>query len=154
MRRGQPGERRTASAEAVARVAARREDGKAPVAAATWHAAPAIGDGLAHTFPPGTLKQADWLWADALLDGDDLAVFELQLREGADGPAFSMTFGLVNQAQRGSPCRWRRRSKPLAVPAVGPFLKPLCGGDRVDLARVDRMVLRVHLKGPEPRGGA
>lgn len=117
----------------------------------TWYQAEAIGDGLGFTFPAGTLAQARFLQADFLLDGIHLAVFVLSLREGEDGPEFGYSFGLLNQ------CSARMRMPLEAVnmnrwryPREGAFLKPRCGGQRVDLSKVDRMTIRVEHKGPRP----
>ena len=125
----------------------------APIAGATWFTAAETGAGFEFRFPAGALAGARYLTADWLLDGNQLAVFFLYLSEGesGDGPAFRMSFGLLNQ------CLARMRVPLEAVnqnrwryPREGAWLKPLCGGDRVDLARVDRMRIVVERKGPDP----
>jgi hypothetical protein len=129
----------------------RVDEDDAPISGATWYVVEAVGDGLAFEFPVGALAAYRYLTADLLLDGSYLAVFNLLLQEGADGPTFVMSFGLLNQvsARLRMPLeavnqnRWR-------YPREGAWLKPLCGGDRVDLARVDRMQLVVNRKGPDP----
>ncbi len=129
----------------------RVNDADAPMPGATWYIAEALDDGLTFEFPEGALEGYDYLTADLLLDGEYLAVFNLLLQEGVDGPTFVMSFGLLNQvsARMRVPLeavnqnRWR-------YPREGAWLKPLCGGDRVDLAKVDRMRLVVNRKGPDP----
>ena len=125
--------------------------GDAVLPGATWYEAEASGAGLAFSFPPGTLADAACLTADWLLDGIQLAVFAVELQEGEDGLLFRMSFGLLNQ------CAARMRVPLEAVdqnrwryPREGAWLKPLCSGDRVDLAQVDRMRLVLVRKGPDP----
>ncbi len=116
-----------------------------------WFEAQHENDGLLYAFEPGTLSQFTYLTTDLLLDGSELAVFALTLQEGEDGPAFRYSFGLLNL------CSARLRLPLEAVnqnrwryPREGALLKPLCWGDRVDLARVDRMALTLLRKGPHP----
>ncbi len=118
---------------------------------AVWYEAKQENDGLFFAFPAGTLAQFRYLTADLLLDGDELAVFALTLQEGENGPAFRLSFGLLNQ------CQARMRMPLEAVnqnrwmyEREGAWLKPLCWGDRVDLARVDRMGFSVMRKGATP----
>ncbi len=123
----------------------------APIAAATWYEASEIGDGMSYTFAPGALTDANWLWADMLADGKFTGILQLALQEGADGPTFMMVFTLLNQcsARMRVPLeaisfnRWRYERE-------GAWLKPLVAGQRVDLARVDRMTLTVLRKSPLP----
>jgi len=127
------------------------EDATAPLPDAAWYTAPSPGDGLAYTFPAGALAEARYLTADTLLDGEHLAVFALQLQEGETGPTFVMSYGLLNQcsARMRVPLeavnqnRWRYERE-------GAWLKPTCGGQRVDLHKVDRLRLIILRKGPEP----
>lgn len=126
-------------------------EGEGLIEAAVWYEAEQVGDGLAFELPTGALAGAQCLWADMLLDGDRLAVFQLALREGPDGPRFVLTFALLNQ------CSARMRM-PLAatdqnrwrLPRQAAWLKPMCGGDRVDPAKVDRMTLTVLRKSDGP----
>ena len=128
-----------------------KQPGEPPLPNATWFCAEEIGDGLRYTFPPGTLRQFTWLSADFLLDGSHLGVFVLTLCEGETGPAFGYSFGLLNQcsARLRMPLetvnqnRWR-------YPREGAFLKPRCQGERVDLSKVDRMLLTVEHKSSPP----
>ena len=112
----------------------RSEDGAAPVPGAKWHVAEAAGDGMEFRFPKGTLAKAKCLTSDMLLDGRELAVFAMVLREGDNGRAFRFSFGALNQ------CSFRVRvdlglvdQSRWMVDREGAFLKPICGGDRVDL---------------------
>ncbi len=123
----------------------------APLSGAMAYVAPEVEAGLIYRFETGVLSDAQYLTADWLLDGDQLAVFSLFLQEGKAGPSFRMSFGLLNQ------CSARMRVPLEAVnqnrwryPREGAWLKPLCGGDRVDLNKVDRMIIRLERKGPDP----
>ncbi len=85
------------------------------------------------------------------MDGHALAVFELVLREGDDGPAFSMTFGTLNQ------CKARIRIPVVAATQgrwryarEGAWLKPTCGGQSVDLRKVNGMSIAVARKSEQP----
>lgn len=116
-----------------------------------WYQAAAVDDGLHYAFPAGALADYSHLTCDLLLDGNELAVFVLTLQEGEDGPVFRHSFGLLNQVQA-------RLRLPLEavnqnrwmMEREGAWLKPLCWGDRVDLARVDRMALCVYRMGTAP----
>lgn len=127
------------------------ERAEAPLAEATWYTAREVGDGLAYRFPTGALAAADFLTADFLLDGSHLAVFAVDVQEGEDGPTFRLHFGLLNQ------CQARMRfalglvdQNRWMVEREGAWLKPICSGDRVDLAKVDRLTLTVLRKSDEP----
>jgi hypothetical protein len=125
----------------------KKEEGPAPIPGATWYVAEATMAGLRYEFPAGALAQARYLTADMLLDGNTLGVFALELQEGEGGPTFYLIHALLNQ------CQARMR---MALEAVGQnrwryeregaWLKPMCAGDIVDLARVDRMRILVHRK--------
>ncbi len=97
-------------------------------------------DGFFYQFEPGALLGATHLTCDVLLDGTVSCVFAIHLQEGEDGPDFYSHFGFLNQ------CQARLRLPLEAVeqncwmyPREGAWLKVICGGDRVDLAKVDRM---------------
>lgn len=130
---------------------ATREAEPAPLSGGAWYTAQETGDGLAYSFPAGVLADANYLTADLLLDGERLAVFSLALQEGEDGPVFRLSFGLLNccQARLRMPLeavnqnRWRYERE-------GAWLKPICMGERVDLAKVDRLALTVYRKSREP----
>lgn len=127
----------------------KKEDGKTPIDGAAWYTAQAEGDGLSWEFPAGTLSKIRYVAADMLLDGDSLGTFNITLQEGPGGRKFRFTFGGLTQ------CSFRMRM-PLAltdqarwlIDREGAFLKPMAGGDRVDLAKVDRMTLVVAHKAP------
>jgi hypothetical protein len=127
------------------------EDIPAPLAEATWYTARKSGDGLTYTFPRGALADAHYLTADTLLEGEHMVVFALQLQEGDDGPTFALSYGLITECaarlrvplEAVNQNRWRYERE-------GAWLKPLCGGQRVDLRKVDRMQLTVLRKGPHP----
>ena len=129
----------------------REEDGATPLEGARWFVAEAVGDGMLYEFPAATLGKSKSISADMLLDGGELAVFELVLKEGAHGRAFRYRFGALNQ------CSLRFRldlslvdQRAWMADREGAFLKPTCDGDRVDLNQVDRMTLTVLRKGPKP----
>jgi hypothetical protein len=124
-----------------------KETADAPIAGAIWYTATKPGDGLAFSFPAGALAGANYLTADFLVDGNHLVVFEIVLQEGEKGPRFVLIFSALNQ------CSARIRMRMEAVnqnvwryDREGAWLKPMCGGDRVDLSRVDRMTFTVARK--------
>ncbi len=127
-----------------------RDDAPAPLAGARWHVAASEGDGLACTFPAGTLAAFGYLTADFLLDGTATAMFQLELAEGEAGPTFGVWFGFLNQCQA-------RMRLPLNLvdqhtrgyPREGAWKNIICCRDRVDLRRVDRCRLFVLRKPPE-----
>jgi hypothetical protein len=129
----------------------RKLDGASPLEGGAWYVAEAEGDGITFQFAPGFLAKARHLTADFLLDGNHLAVWNLRLHEGDQGRTFRLAFGGLNQ------CSFRlRMSLALVdqnrwlVEREGAFLKPMCGGDRVDLEKVDRMTLVVVRKSAQP----
>src|SRR4051794_20271684 len=75
----------------------RTEDGDAPIEHAKWYVADSPGDGMSFTFPAGTLANAKCLTSDMLLDGKEIALFQIALREGAQGRVFRFSFGGLNQ---------------------------------------------------------
>lgn len=117
------------------------KDGEpAPLADASWYRAATEGAGLECRFAAGALCDAAYLTADFLLDGDVTAMFQLELAEGDNGPAFGVWFGFLNQCQA-------RMRLPLHLvdqhtrnhPREGAWKNIVCVKDRVDLRRVDRM---------------
>jgi len=128
-----------------------REDAAAPVPGAVWYTANALGQGLLYRLPIGALAQARYLTADLLVDGNHMVVFVLELKEGEDGRTFHLVFSALNQCQARirmpleavNQNRWRYDRE-------GAWLKPMCAGERVDPARVDRMSLLVLRKSDEP----
>jgi len=127
----------------------KKEDTKAPIDGATWYLAQAEKDGFACQFAPGTLAKAKYLVADMLLDEPDLLVFSMALQEGENGRTFRFAFGALPH------CSLRMRMDTTLVDQnvwmadrEGAFLKPMAGGDRVDLAKVDRIRFTVLRKAP------
>jgi len=114
-----------------------------------WYIAAEAGDGWTCHFSPGDLLDANYLTADFLLDGKHLGVFLITLQEGEVGPAFGFSFGLLNQCQARLRMpleavrqnRWRYERE-------GALLKPTCSGERVDLAKVDRVTFSILRKSP------
>lgn len=131
--------------------ALREEDGTAPIEGAHWFVAEASGDGMAYEFPAGTLGKAKQITADFLLDGAQMAVFRVTLKEGANGREFRLSFAALNQ------CSARMRvdlglvdQNKWMADREGAFLKPLVSGERVDLDKVDRMSFTVWRKSAKP----
>ncbi len=116
-----------------------------------WYETEKRGSGFLFRLPVGSLLQARYLTADLLLDGDTTASFTLVFQEGPHGPATHVVFSLLNQCQA-------RVVVPLTVLDLnrwyfgrrGAWLKPRCGGARVDPARVDRVLLKVSRKAEGP----
>lgn len=129
-----------------------RQSGTTPIEGAEWHTGTARGDGLEWRFPAGTLAGKQYLWSDMLLDGKDLAVWVLHLYEPGEKPRrFRISFGALTQ------CGFRVRVPLSAVDQSrwlidreGAYLKPLVGGDRIDLEKVDRMTLTIQAKSTAP----
>src|SRR6185436_6660142 len=127
------------------------ESAAAPIPGSVWYTAPAIGDGLAYTFPIGALADARYLTADILVDGNCLVVFQLALHEVETGLVITLIYSALNQcsARLRMPLeavnqnRWRYERE-------GAWLKPMCNGDRVDLRKVDRMTITVLRKPESP----
>jgi hypothetical protein len=60
----------------------RRLPGAPPFQGAVGYQADAVGQGVAYSFAPGALRSAGYVSADWLLEGNQLAVFVISLREG------------------------------------------------------------------------
>jgi len=129
----------------------REEDGDTPLTHAKWYVGEHVGDGMSYEFPAGTLAKMKCVTCDLLLDGRELGVFQITLKEGARGRELRFHFSALNQVSARvrmdlslvDQNRWM-------VDREGAFLKPLCAGDRVDLSKVDRMTFCVMRKGPRP----
>lgn len=116
-----------------------------------WHLATRTGQGLVYRFAPGSLTGMACLWCDLLLEGTQLAVFQLQLQEGETGPVFEYKFGLLNHAvARLRVMADTLNQNTLFPPREGALLKPMVTGSRVDLARVDRARIVLIRMGTEP----
>jgi hypothetical protein len=129
----------------------RSEAGETPIPGAVWYVGQEVGDGLSYRLPMGVLAGARYLAADLLVEGNRAVALSFQLREGEGGPCFILNFSALNQ------CQARMRAPLAAVDQnrwglerEGAWLKPRCGGDRVDLARVDRMALTILRKDDRP----
>lgn len=114
---------------------------------AKWYAGNNVNDGFYYEFPKGSLSDKKYISTDMLADGNHMVKFQMELQEGANGRVFKFRFGVLNQ------CSLRVRM-PLSlvdqnrwgIDREGAFLKPRCAGDRVDLAKVDRMKLYIFKK--------
>jgi len=129
----------------------KQDPAAAPIPEATWYNSESEGDGLLYRFQPGSLVSSRYLTADTLLDGNFQTVFQILLQEGENGPTFRLQFALLNQ------CSARIRMPVSAVDQnrwmfqrEGAWLKPLAGGARVNLERVDRMRFTVLRAGGRP----
>lgn len=126
-------------------------EGKAPFPEGAWYQAEAAESVMVYHVPPGALAGARYLTADLLVEGEAIAVFALALQEGEGGPRFGMMFSALTQcgARMRMPLsavdqnRWRLERE-------GAWLKPMFGGDRVDLEKVDRILLAVWRKSEGP----
>ena len=122
-------------------------DSAPPLPVAHWYTATNEGDAILYRFPAGSLGRDKHLSADFLLEGSHMLTFVLNLQEGQEGPAFQLIFALLDQIQ----ARFR-----LALQATdldrwllgrqAGWLKPMAFGERVDLAKVDRMRLSIMRK--------
>lgn len=130
---------------------AQQLDAVSPLEQAVWYRASTANSGVIYQFPVGTLLDAQWLYADFLTDDDETAVLALLLREnaGPDGhvATFIYHFALLPHASA-------RLRMPLAAvnqnrwlyEREGALLKPRVDGVRVDLAKVNQMVVVAALK--------
>jgi hypothetical protein len=126
-------------------------DGPSYLPDAQWYEGNEVGDGMSFQFPEGSLANEIYLTADMLAEGNHMIKFQIILQEGVDGPAFKFQYGVLNQ------CSLRVRM-PLSlvdqnqwgIEREGAFLKPRCGGDRVNLQKVDRMQLSILRKSAQP----
>ena len=78
-------------------------------------------------------------------------MFQLRLREGDEGPTFALTYAVLPHAE----ARMRMQSEAISQNRwqflrEGAWLKPMAGGSRVDLSRVDRMHLVILRKSAAP----
>jgi len=111
----------------------------------------AQGDGLLYRLPPGAVAKYRWLTADLLVDDRNLVTFALTVSQSEDGPTFRLSFGALGQCQT-------RVRMPLTLVQLGKWihgregawLKVTCSGDRVDLGKVDRMMIKVIHKAEGP----
>jgi hypothetical protein len=125
--------------------------GPAVVPGAVWYEAQRENDGLTYRFEAGALAGMRFLTADILSDSPELPVFQLRLREGEDGPTFTLTYAVLPHAE----ARMRMQAEAInqnrwQFLREGAWLKPMAGGSRVDLSKVDRMTLVVLRKSQRP----
>jgi hypothetical protein len=125
--------------------------GPSVVPGATWYEVADPGEGLEYRFAPGSLAGARVITADLLVEGNDLTVFQLRLQEGEGGPVFTLDYATIHDAE----ARMRMRTEAVnqnrwQFPREGAWLKPMAGGAVVDLAKVDRMTIRVMRKSERP----
>jgi hypothetical protein len=122
-----------------------------PLADGQWYIAAQDNDGLAFTFPPGTLEDIKFITTDILVDEFPMVVFSLTLQEGEHGPKFNYIFATLGQCQ----ARLRMPTSAFSqnrwmMDREGALLKPMCWGDRVESKRVDRMTFSIIRKVEEP----
>ena len=128
-----------------------REEGSTPIDDAEWYVSRSVGDELVFEFEKGALADAEYITFDLLLDGTHLAKWELSLYEEETGRKFSMTYGALNRCEARvripreatNQTRWKWDRE-------GAWLKPLAGGDRVSLERVQKLSIRTHQKSDRP----
>ncbi|MCX7917232.1 MAG: hypothetical protein N2589_03800, partial [bacterium] len=115
-----------------------------------WYKTEEINTGLEYVFKKGLLKNFNWLTADILVDGKFMVVFLLKIFE--KNKEFHLVFTTLNQCQARiriplkevtSLDKWR-------FPREGAYLKPIVGGDKVDLDEVEKMSLIILRKSEEP----
>jgi hypothetical protein len=129
----------------------RESSGPSFIGGATWYEGGAPGDGIEYRFSPGLLARHNWLTADLLLTGEQMLAMVIRLHEREGGPVFELVFNLLNE-------RAARVRMPLSAttmgtwrfPREGAWLKPRCRGQRVDPARVDRVILAIDRMGDAP----
>jgi hypothetical protein len=128
-----------------------RVEGPPVVPGAVWYEAERENDGLVYRFEPGVLAGMRFLTADILADSPELPVFQLRLQEGEGGAVFTLTYALLPHAE----ARMRMQAEAInqnrwQFLREGAWLKPMAGGSRVDLSKVDRMTLVVLRKSQRP----
>ena len=128
-----------------------RVEGPALIPGAVWYEAQRENDGLEFRFAPGVLAGMRFLTADILADSPELPVFQLRLREGEAGQTFTLSYGVLPQAE----ARMRMHADAITQNRwqflrEGAWLKPTAGGARVDRSKVDRMAILVLRKSQRP----
>jgi hypothetical protein len=129
-----------------------KDDAPSALSGGQWYIAHKPGDALRYTFPAGSLGGGGgYLTCDLLTEGFFLTIYQLELQEGEHGPRFTFNFATLPECQA-------RLRMPLSAVSQnrwlfdreGALIKPMAGGDRVELSRVDRMTLQVLRKVEEP----
>ncbi len=129
----------------------RRSARLSPLKGGRWHEVESIGAGFDYVFPKGALAAYQYLTCDMLVEGSNAVYFQIKLSEGEGGPFMCLAFSFLNY------CQGRVRMALEAVnqnrwmyPREASWLKPLCGGTRVSLDKVDRLRLEVLRKSEAP----
>jgi len=130
---------------------AKQENEPAPIPDAIWYTGSEPGDGTEYRFPAGSLADAAYLTADFLVDGDTQAIFIIKLHESDSGGIFTLVFSELTQCQARirMPMEATRQNR-WGYPREAAWLKPICGGDVVEPALVDRMTITLERKGSQP----
>lgn len=115
-----------------------------------WFAGDAVGSGFETQFPEGTLVLGTHLSLDVLVEGCQSVVFVLILQEGSSGRRFRHQYFFLNavQARVRLPLSATDQNRWL-LEREGAWLKPMVQGDRVDLAKVDRLRVLIERKSSE-----
>lgn len=115
-----------------------------------WYKGENVGDGIEYKFETGLLENYNWLTADILLDGKFMVVFLLKIIEDMDRE-FHLMFAVLNQCQARIriPIKQVITQNKWRFPREGAFLKPIVGGDIVELSKVSKMNLIILRKSEE-----
>lgn len=140
-----------------------RDSGETPLDDGSWFRAADRWDALVYDVPDGTMADHDYLTFDALLSDPGTVLFQMDLVEESGGllagvrrylpgidpatRAFSLAYRLLPQ------CSARIRL-PLdhveldtwMFPREGAWLRPVVGGQRIDLEDVDRIRIEIYRK--------
>lgn len=129
----------------------KRGSGPTPIPGAEWYEATTVGDGIEYRVSPGSLNTSQYLTADFLIDGKNLAVFRLRFCEAGKNREFHFRFSTLAQ------CSLRLRmpmdivdQNRMNLVREGAWGKLRIEGERVDPAKVDRIILEVLRKDFEP----
>lgn len=122
-----------------------------PLVGGSWYKATADGAALEYSLLPGDLQVIKYLTADLLLDGTEGCVLALELFEPEAAEGFSLRFGLINQAgaRLRIPLEATQQNRWM-LEREGAWLKPIVGGKRVDLAKVNRLRITLLRHGTQP----
>ena len=121
------------------------------ISGAHWYEATTVGDGIEYRVPDGALNMSQYVTADFLVDGKNLVVFRLRFHEAENSREFHFRFSTLAQ------CSLRLRM-PLSIVdqnrmnlvREGAWGKLRIEGERVDPAKVDRVVFEVLRKDATP----
>lgn len=134
----------------------------APIPGGRWYEASTTGAELVYDLPAGALGDANYVNVDLLLDDEAVAMFSVSIREADDA---GLLDGVVSRLSRGDhagpnefklvfqllpQCAARARIDLDLVDQTrwmctreGAWLKPVVGGDRIDLDAADRIRVSV-----------